>query len=87
MLLNDNIELMELKNIIFDFGGVLIDWDPVYLYSKIFNDEREMNYFLENVMKYFDIFQEAHTEVPGYSDPLEDNYQWDWVTFLNMLGL
>lgn len=43
--------------------------------------------FLENVMKYFDIFQEAHTEVPGYSDPLEDNYQWDWETFLNMLGL
>lgn len=43
--------------------------------------------FLENDMKYFDIFQEAHTEVPGYSDPLEDNYQWDWETFLNMLGL
>lgn len=43
--------------------------------------------FLENVMKYFDIFQEAHTEVPGYSDRLEDNYQWDWETFLNMLGL
>ena len=54
-----------------------------------FDDENNFNrnYFLENVMKYFDIFQEAHTEVLGYSDPLEDNYQWDWETFLNMLGL
>ena len=54
-----------------------------------FDDENNFNreYFLENVMKYFDIFQEAHTEVPGYSDPLEDNYQWAWETFLNMLGL
>lgn len=44
-------------------------------------------YFLEHIMEYFDIFQEAHPGVPGYSDPLEDNYQWDWETFLNMLGL
>lgn len=44
-------------------------------------------YFLEHVMEYFDIFQEAHPGVDGYNDPLEDNYQWDWETFLNMLGL
>lgn len=39
----------EIKNIIFDFGGVLIDWNPKYLYSKEFNDETEMNHFLENI--------------------------------------
>lgn len=42
----------QLKNIIFDFGGVLIDWNPVYLYSKVFDKEEEMNYFLENICRY-----------------------------------
>ena len=41
--------MSKIKNIIFDFGGVLIDWDPVYLYRKIFEDEREMEHFLENI--------------------------------------
>ncbi len=39
----------QLKNIIFDFGGVLIDWNPVYLYRKVFSKEEEMEYFLENI--------------------------------------
>jgi len=37
------------KTIIFDFGGVLIDWDPRHLYKKIFADESEMEWFLGNV--------------------------------------
>ena len=41
--------MSKIKNIIFDFGGVLIDWNPVYLYSKIFENKSEMNYFLENI--------------------------------------
>lgn len=41
--------MTEIKNIIFDFGGVLIDWNPIYLYSKLFDDETEMNHFLENI--------------------------------------
>ena len=27
--------------IIFDFGGVLVDWNPLYLYEKIFNGDRQ----------------------------------------------
>lgn len=27
--------------IIFDFGGVLVDWDPRYLYRKLFNDDSQ----------------------------------------------
>lgn len=38
-----------IKNIIFDLGGVLIDWDPRYLYRKVFNNEAEMEQFLEEV--------------------------------------
>ena len=42
----------KIKNIIFDFGGVLIDWNPVYLFKNVFKTEDEMNYFLENICRY-----------------------------------
>ncbi|HWH61971.1 MAG TPA: HAD family phosphatase [Ginsengibacter sp.] len=35
--------------IIFDLGGVLIDWNPRYVYRKIFKTEEETEWFLENV--------------------------------------
>jgi 2-haloacid dehalogenase len=35
--------------IIFDLGGVLIDWNPRYLFRKIFKTEEEITWFLENV--------------------------------------
>jgi len=41
--------MTEIKNIVFDFGGVLVDWNPTYLYSKLFDNETEMNHFLENI--------------------------------------
>jgi 2-haloacid dehalogenase len=40
---------MKIENIIFDFGGVLVDWDPRHLYKKHFKDENEMEYFLKNI--------------------------------------
>src|SRR4028118_115904 len=38
-----------ITTIIFDLGGVLIDWNPEYLYRKVFKDESEMKHFLEKV--------------------------------------
>ena len=38
-----------INTIIFDLGGVLIDWNPEYLYKKIFDDEKEMRFFLDNI--------------------------------------
>jgi len=38
--------MQNFKNIIFDLGGVLIDWNPRYLLRKVFKDEAEMEYFL-----------------------------------------
>jgi 2-haloacid dehalogenase len=35
--------------VVFDFGGVLVDWDPRYLYRKIFADSAEMEKFLTEV--------------------------------------
>jgi 2-haloacid dehalogenase len=35
--------------VIFDLGGVLIDWNPRHLYRKLFDDEAEMEGFLAEV--------------------------------------
>ncbi|MGG7438629.1 HAD family hydrolase [Chryseobacterium arthrosphaerae] len=40
---------MKIKNIIFDFGGVLMDWNPRYFFKDYFNDDDKMEYFLENI--------------------------------------
>lgn len=37
------------KTIVFDLGGVLIDWNPRYLYRSIFENENEMEHFLANI--------------------------------------
>jgi 2-haloacid dehalogenase len=41
--------LSSINTVIFDLGGVLIDWNPRHLYRKIFNTEEEVTWFLENV--------------------------------------
>jgi 2-haloacid dehalogenase len=38
-----------INTVIFDLGGVLIDWNPRHLYRKIFKTKEEMEWFLENV--------------------------------------
>ena len=35
--------------VVFDIGGVLLDWDPRHLYRKLFDDEEDMNRFLQEV--------------------------------------
>lgn len=37
------------ETVIFDLGGVLIDWNPEYLFRKIFDDEAEMRHFLREI--------------------------------------
>ena len=38
-----------LRAVVFDLGGVLLDWDPRHLYRKLFDDEAEMDRFLSEV--------------------------------------
>ena len=38
-----------IKTVIFDLGGVLIDWNPDYLYKTIFDSEEEMKWFYNNI--------------------------------------
>jgi 2-haloacid dehalogenase len=35
--------------VVFDIGGVLLDWDPRHLYRKLISDPAEMEWFLANV--------------------------------------
>lgn len=40
---------MPIDTIVFDFGGVLIDWNPRHLFRKVFSDESEMEAFLREI--------------------------------------
>lgn len=83
----------QIKNIVFDFGGVLIDWNPVYLYSKVFEDRAEMEYFLNNVCTYqWNVLQDAgrpvalataekQQEFPQYKDEIA-MYYGRWAEML-----
>jgi 2-haloacid dehalogenase len=41
--------LVPVKAVVFDLGGVLIDWDPRYLYRKLLDDEAAVEAFLATV--------------------------------------
>ena len=83
----------QIKNIVFDFGGVLIDWNPVYLYSKVFEDQAKMEYFLNNVCTYpWNVLQDAgrpvalataekQQEFPQYKDEIA-MYYGRWAEML-----
>jgi len=40
---------MRPTTVVFDLGGVLVDWDPRYLYRQLFDDPDEMESFLAEV--------------------------------------
>jgi len=39
----------EIDAIIFDLGGVLIDWNPSYVFDKMFDSEEKKKHFFENI--------------------------------------
>ena len=41
--------MSEIKHVIFDLGGVLIDWNPRYLYQKIWEEEKKVDWFLSEI--------------------------------------
>jgi 2-haloacid dehalogenase len=40
---------MKINTIIFDLGGVLIDWNPEYVFKKVIPDDMRRQYFFENI--------------------------------------
>lgn len=78
------------KTIIFDLGGVLMDWDPRYLYRKIFSDPDEMEYFLSEVCSpewnaqtdvdksFLDAIDELVPKFPHYENQIRAYFsRWD----------
>jgi 2-haloacid dehalogenase len=74
--------MSNIKSVVFDIGGVLIDWNPRHLYRKIFKSEEEMEWFLSNICTYEwnvqqdggKLFSEGTAELsakyPEYSDKI-----------------
>ena len=38
-----------IRAVVFDFGGVLFDWNPQYLYRQLIADEQQRNHFLTHI--------------------------------------
>lgn len=38
-----------INTVVFDLGGVLIDWNPEYVYRTIFDKEEDMKWFFQNI--------------------------------------
>lgn len=41
--------MSKIKNIIFDYGAVLIDWNPHYVFDPYFGDVEKSTWFIENI--------------------------------------
>jgi 2-haloacid dehalogenase len=41
--------MKSIDTIIFDLGGVLIDWNPDYVFAKLFDDKEKKRFFFENI--------------------------------------
>ncbi|PIA78672.1 HAD family hydrolase [Gaetbulibacter sp. 4G1] len=77
---------MKIKNIIFDFGGVLIDANPRYFYQDVFNDSEKMELFLETICSaswnlkqdagrsFSEATQELINKFPDYTDEIKLYY-------------
>jgi 2-haloacid dehalogenase len=82
--------MSDIKSVVFDIGGVLIDWNPRHLYRTVFNSEEEMEWFLSEICTYEwnvqqdggKLFSEATAELsaryPEYSDKIALYYgRWE----------
>lgn len=74
---------------IFDVGGVLVDWNPRYLYRKIFSSEKEVEHFLTDICPpawnetldagrpFKEACEEKAKEFPQYASQIE-SYRTRW---------
>jgi len=82
--------MTKITSVVFDIGGVLIDWNPRHLFRKVFKREEEMEWFLANICTYEwnlqqdggKLFSVATVELqekyPEYSDKIALYYgRWE----------
>ena len=79
---------------VFDLGGVLIDWNPRYFYKDYFKDDEKMEYFLQNIATsewnaqmdrgctFDECTQELAAKYPEFADACL-KYKSGWYSMLN----
>ncbi len=84
---------MKIKNIIFDFGDVLLRWNPRYLYEQHFKNPDELDYFLNNICNddwnreqdrgrpFAEAVQMLQQQYPAYHDQIA-LFDLNWNTML-----
>ena len=82
-----------IKNIVYDFGGVLVDWNPRYLYDGYFGDEQKSRRFIENICTgewnvqmdagrpFADCVAELSARHPEWADAI-DIYRSRWIEMI-----
>lgn len=78
---------MNVRAVVFDIGGVLIDWNPNYLYQKVFaGDEEKMNHFLANICtREWNDAQDLRNSFDTGVSELKTQYP-DWAEYIEIYG-
>lgn len=83
-----------IKNIVFDFGNVLVQWNPHHLYDDYFKNQKECQEFINTIItpewvKRIDLghtldecIEEAVQRFPQYEEPIR-LYQSRWQEMIN----
>jgi 2-haloacid dehalogenase len=49
VILQESRNMADINTVIFDLGGVLIDWNPDYVFRTIFSTDEQMKWFYKNI--------------------------------------
>jgi len=70
----------KIKNIVFDLGGVLIEWDPKVVYRSIFETEQEVEDFLTTICTMeWNVQQDAGRSLVAATEALTEEHP-EWAT-------
>jgi 2-haloacid dehalogenase len=86
--------MSEINTVIFDLGGVLIDWSPMYVYRDYFESDEKRDYFFQHICtpdwneeqdagrSIVEATQELIKKFPDWEQPIRDFYG-RWTEMLN----
>jgi len=86
--------MSNINTIIFDLGGVLIDWNPMYVYKDYFESEEKRDYFFAHICtsewneeqdagrSIVEATQTLIAQFPDWEQPIRD-YYGRWTEMLN----
>lgn len=89
-----------IKNIVFDFGNVLVCWNPAIVYQDYFSTTQERDFFVQNVISrdwhnridigipFDQCIKELKSAYPQYAEPIElYKRKWDDMLTGEMPGM